>query len=931
MLLMTLAALAQSTLPMSSWDYAGVIDADGKGFVTMELVKNTMNKQVRFAGEDLAWGDPILVEARMAVDLRDATASGDKRYVWVAADKAGVLLQLDAAGKELARKTFEMPNHRQNDAALYPTGDGGVIVVTQNKAKKVGKVVDVERLDAGLATAWTKRFQVEKKGLKLLDSAASDAGVVVLARGMDKAVEVIALGLDGSETHRTTLDGGDRSLEGMAVALADDGTAAVFGSWAHTGTVRETDKPGQYFFAVVDPSGSATVETSTWDMGALAVTRTGATNTDAKLHVNDLVATADGFRLVGETYTWTGDTVQLMGAGATNQTQVTPFDVYDVALVDVGRDAKVTTLRRLHQPTKRTAIRAVASGIDQTLVRYGRLGLRDVTADRLLMAHDDHNVVTVSCVDPAADHVGFDVRQWVGVHTDDAAGAQGARWAAVYSLGVNDDENGNRTLTDTDVLPHADGGFVVAHLSDGTLSLERRSCDAARDDGLIQGLGRLERAFDTFPGGGAYALYAREAAEDGHERYAVVVDDGRKVHRASFTAPSSQVARVENASSVLHVTRADSVHHLTHIDRTAGIRTATLDLAGDDVTGAVYAGAGDTFVVATTFRTDAGDRYAVNWLDGDLSFTASSSDVTGPGRLSLRALGGTDAFVAFEESWRQENGDVERIVRVFDRAGASVKELPHRGRAQWGTTLFGGGLRATSWGDGVVSVDALDPSRAPLVLDGPALASALGWDGLAGALADGTLRLRTVDLATVGDRTFLVGELLKGANADDDQAGFGTDLVVLELTTSGAVAVRKGTVVPVEPAATRNRYRGLVPRGEDVEVVFLDLQQGQWVAAAATLSAPLDRRYAPTALGPLVETEPSSGPTLAFVEKLERMAASYERGAKRLEALLGATPPASPPAVDPATRVIPLGEGQVRVVHHRPDWRIAQWETFTLR
>lgn len=932
MLLLTLSALAQSPLPMSSWDYPGVLDADGEGYVTMELVKNTMNKNIRFAGKDLAWGAPIPVEARMAVDLRDAAASGDKRYVWVAADKNGVLLQLDAAGKELGRKTFAMPNHRLNDATLYSTGDGGVVVVMQNKVKKIGKVVDVTRLDAKLQPVWSQQLQVEKKGLKLVDSAQAGDVVVILAQGMKKAQEVVAIGLDGTQRYRMTLNGGDRALDATAIGVAPDGTAGVFGDWTFTGAVHETDKPGQHFFAVVDPSGEASVKTETWDPATLRVTRTGAQNREAKLHVHDVVATDGGFRLIGETFTWTGDTIQLMGEGASNQTQETPFDVWDVALIDFGRDGSVLQARRLHEPTKRTVIRAFGSGMDQTLEPYGRLGLRFVDGDQLVLSHDDHNVVTVSCVAQDADHVPLDARQWLGLHTVGDK-AQSARWAATYSISGTDNENGNTTLKAIDILPAAGNGFVVAHLANGELTLERRACEDARDDGLLQGLDRLDGHVGRLPGGGAFALYAREAAEDGEERYQVVVDDGQKVHRAELDLPSTRVTRTHNDRSLLQVNRDGSVHHLARVDRTGHTKEATLDLSGDGVTGAVYAGAGDTFVVATTFRNDDTSSYVVNWLDGELAFTASSPEVAQAGSLSLRALDSTASFVAFQETWRSpDRTSTTRKLRVFDRTGKPVREIgSRRGEASRSSLLSGAGLLASRWSDGLHTVDALDAARGSLTLDGGALESALQLPGLATALSDDALRVRLLDLVDVQGRPFVVAELLKGAGDSDDQVGWGTDFVVLELSGSGALKVTDGTLVSVTPAASRDRYLGLVPNGDDVELVFLDLQQNQWVASAALLSAPERRRFAPTALPPLVETEAPSGPTLAFVEKLDRMGQKYEQGVKRLEAMLGSKAPPAPPKIDPATRVIPMGNGMVRVVHHRPDWRIAQWEMLRLQ
>lgn len=948
MSLISLFALSASALAQTatiddvmSYQYPGVRSIDGELYYTMGAIQNKTERNLYVLDADLKAQPPILVPLGRTIDLRQGRASGDKRYLWIASDADGMLFQFDASGAETGRRTFETPNHNLNDPDLYPASGSGLLKVAQNKVKKIGKTIEVEAVDSALKTTWLKSFQVEKGGLALLASGANAERIVAVGDGMKGAQEVIALDHAGNELYRTVLDGGDKKLKTTHVAVADDGTVGVFGTFQGTGAVRQTDAPAQYFLAVLDKAGKATVATETWAPEVLTSTSTDPSLTGPpQLVVHDLVHTGKNFRVIGETYVWSGG---LAAGGDMPTVQSTPqrFAAVDLLIVDFGGKGEVTAARRIPKPATRTSTLSSVNSSSAESVGgylggdYQRLGYRFIEpGGNLVVVSDSYNLLQVACVAPDADSVPLVPRTHLHLYGDKSAGASAESFGVPFkSTGLEyETYDANLGARDTNILMSGKGAFVVADYNAKTVTLRKEQCGSESDD-LLEGMASYSTGtVRPFPGGGAYVLYRVESGQNGLDRNLLVLDQGSKVHRVELDLPVASVAQVENAASVLVVRRKDSVHHLAAIGAHGETRMATLDLGDATVTGASYQGAGDTFVTALTFLDGDKHSYTVNWLDQSLAFDATSAPVTGKGRLSVTPVGASSTHAAFKETWTNDKGEQTVRYAVFDRAGKPVGELPG-GLTNTTRSVQGGagGIVVSRYRDDKGtrgwSLDGLNPSQGSTPLDPTTLESKLGMPGLGAALMGSKVGLRFVDAAVEGAVVHLVMELVNLASGDDD--GFSSDFLVLDVPTTGKVAISKGTVIATGGSAGPGRYKGLVKGPNGLELNYLELSGDQWVAASVQLADPSKRRAAAAGIPATAEVPAREWKPGAQI-KLEKALLELDRGAARLQSLLKTEGPSKIPLPDKEQGFVPLGDGTVRIYRYHPKFHMLEWRTAAL-
>lgn len=974
------ASAQQTTLPgVLPSDYQGVGSVDGRMYYLLHPKQAiTPTYYFQLFDENLTLLRPIEMKFGQVAEVEATVASGDRFFFYFSSHKEGRLIAYNKEGTEVAQASFEAPSKFLNKPMLYPRADKGILIVRPFKDKKSG--LRMEALDADLKSLWQRDFIPEKGELEILSLSVSDDRIVALVEGK-KAFEVIAVSSDGKELFHTPLQADEKiKINPTDVAVANDGSVGVFGRY----DTREFIKVGLrhyfHFLATFSPTGQQTsLDYGQWSDDVAAKIRShssvGEYSADQPdLYVHKMMATPDGFRLLGESYRFAlqesgppPQTRSRAGSAPPMSTSVEKnlyFFAMDLLLIDLDRKGQVQTVRRVPKPAMRTTSRTL-TGLPtdpkyslrdhQDFNRFGyRFSVQNASGEQEhVVVNESYNLTQVAFLGPKDAYDNPLRRDHPGVPAI-KVGSGGELASRTADFRAFNDHLQDHNYTN--VLPSASGGYVLAWYNGRDVVLEKRKPSKEGDSSVLSDWPSADAsALGRYPGGGEYAYQRLESGEDGGSRYGLVLTDrpgGTVVANRTLNLPR-EVGQYANNDHLLLVHRKDMTDVMVNlgpkgkVDETREIPAASKHGKPAPESSQYLSNGAEGFIRIQPFTVDEKTMgYQLLGLDNslaerfDVAEKVSFEEKGGRLRVSRGVVSGQHLVLLEELQWMKRDTPqrAEKLVFIDRMTGKvlSRSELNQNTTYLAPDVISGSGV-AGVWFEQEKELEPKGLFLQPLLPGAPAVR--LAWNDIAVALGDarlgkflttGQLRLRPRELVTAKGQYMLVMEGLLSRSERNSpyeyRTGEGnhTDFVVLTFDKTGKAV--GGHFIPAIPGpdVTAPHYRYLEPDGAGgFSLVFDGVLANQPLAFSTPVEATANRKY--TSAPAFLAAEPVKvveKPTNAIV----RFQANLESAVDRFEKAMGATSPPPPYVADTNTGFVQGSRGSIIVYRYDPLKRKMQWE-----
>lgn len=340
---------------------------------------------------------PITITKRSVVS--SSVYNGDS-FFFAFADmrkKSITFVTIDDKGNVIKRKEVESDKHHTTEAEVYPDPAQGFFVIRPIKEKKYG--YSIEKLDKELNTLWEKKMVPAKGyiGVESIESVGNRLIVTQIAgpnRVSKKMVGQIMCfnNSDGNQLFQYDLYDGEATAMPTAFLL-DAENNLVSGGMYFKGIKWDNVNSDGIFFLKLSADGKKLAYTKTaWKDGIqsfLKASTTGfAVGSKPKIFFEDIVETAYGYRVIGETFrkniavggglramvkTFTDGHV--LGSNSTNDdSQPMTFEIMDLMLFNFSLEGKLAGMTHIPKPHTKITLLDPYNG-------YGGLALSRVVKE----------------------------------------------------------------------------------------------------------------------------------------------------------------------------------------------------------------------------------------------------------------------------------------------------------------------------------------------------------------------------------------------------------------------------------------------------------------------------------------------------------------------------------------------------------------------
>lgn len=440
---------------VSSKNFSGVQTLNGDYYYTFyfgekSATKGMINFVLSIYDKELKSINTTPVEISKNAELA-ASAFNGKFFLFVFSDaikRKRTLLVLDQKGNIVKQRVDEdvkssllMP---ENNPHVHGISTEEFLIVRPEKEKKFG--YEVERIDTGLVSKWTKSFFPEKGFWTIEDTKLVNGKLYILrdekaALLSDKhtyAVQQMKVE-NGEVSYTTSLDNGDDGGFPNFIQVSENGVVATGGMYFKNGKYDDKNSDG-LFFALLAADGSITKYSKT-SWGKVKDQLKGDFSSDlfggkTKVLVEDIVKKTDGnYMIIGETWRKSNDanntgagalTSMAFGKSGGSDGKERGFTVMDFCIFNFDAQGELMNINRIEKATKEAVIKgelANSNGLAMAQELYKRKFFCyrktiDIRGEQYLMYKNEDGFKTKAYFLPVdattTENAGFlDMDKWV--------------------------------------------------------------------------------------------------------------------------------------------------------------------------------------------------------------------------------------------------------------------------------------------------------------------------------------------------------------------------------------------------------------------------------------------------------------------------------------------------------------------------------------
>lgn len=487
--------------------YRGFKTVDGQLYYLLKQGSTYDQFLLEIYGRDLQKKATNEVRLPRNWSLQATRVVGDFTYFYFFTGKEGLLLKLDAAGKQVQEVRFPGTGDNFGMAAIEPAGGGDFYLTYPVDPGKLGFAVARYGPDLA-AKRWQKEYLPEKGKYNLHQFQADAAHVYAVLDNTKASYEVVCLdGTTGAETSRKELlSVGTPNLLVPSLASLDKAghllLAGYYGNVPKSALsapvkVENAAPTDGYFVLSLAPDGTPDYLSRLGFATELA----GKLNTHSTLQpytVGDypglklhalLPRPGGGYALVGETYklfTFTDPLYDAAGGTRVGGPNGAPGpgparrEVLDFVVLDLTAQGKLAAVRRIPKPYKiyedHSAGPVPREFTDQLVYAYRFLYQPDpAQLPQVVFLNWHHNLLYVNALKPATDaRDNIFTRRYLGPPAVPAGPDRGELTALKFAPTFQTPPG---ELFYDVVLPHAPGKFVYAHFDPAQSALHLQVLD----------------------------------------------------------------------------------------------------------------------------------------------------------------------------------------------------------------------------------------------------------------------------------------------------------------------------------------------------------------------------------------------------------------------------------------------------------------------
>ncbi len=488
--------------------YRGFKSVDGQLYYLLRPERNQYDLfHLEIYGRDLQKKATTDVRLGRSWSLQATRVVGDFTYFYFFTGKEGLLVKLDAAGKQVQEVRFPGAGDNFGSAAIAPAAGGDFYLTYPVDPGKLGFAV--ARYGPDLAKRWQKDYVPEKGKYNLHQFQADAAHAYAVIDNTKASYEVVCLdGATGNETSRKELlaVGAPNLLVPDLASLDKAGHLLLTGYYgdvpksAFSAPTKAADAvpTGGYFVLSLAPDGNPDFLSRL----SFATELAGKLNTHSTLQpytVNDypglrlhtlLPRPGGGYSLVGETYkmffftdpqyTAAGGTRAAVPGGGAGPGPPRR-DVLDFVVLDLTAQGKLEAIRRIPKPYKiyedHSAGPVPRDFTEQLVYAYRFLYQPDpAQLPEVVFLNWHQNLLYVNTLKPSTDvRDNIFTRRYLGQPAVPAGPDRGELTALSFSPTFTSPPA--ESFYYDEILPGAPGKFVYSHYDPASYTLHLQVLD----------------------------------------------------------------------------------------------------------------------------------------------------------------------------------------------------------------------------------------------------------------------------------------------------------------------------------------------------------------------------------------------------------------------------------------------------------------------
>jgi hypothetical protein len=372
-----------SDIPRSSFE--GIKTFDGKLFYTTSygapLKDIPYNYVIQIFNSEMKRVAREVVPVKYNSGIAGIAPHNGGLIFYLQSAKDGLVYSYDAAGKLLWSKTLTFEKAQFHRVKLQSLGKDGFVIVRPDELKKDG--FRITRYDNNLTEQWTQAYFPEKGSIEFSSVKVNGDKIGVLARYMQSVFSTkfeerfyMFTASNGSLVYEKVVINEQGNGKPKDFIIGPDGgaffigytfdPAKSFGEIVTTIFIQKLDAVGNVVF-----DKKLTMEGDLKDkiLSELAKNAFGF-NTTPLIHFEDISFTAEGFRIIGETYRYIKTPVAATPGATTQISQPGKLYVMDYVVLDIAPNGALSHTRLIAKPYKRIDAEGHTLGAEYTADEY---------------------------------------------------------------------------------------------------------------------------------------------------------------------------------------------------------------------------------------------------------------------------------------------------------------------------------------------------------------------------------------------------------------------------------------------------------------------------------------------------------------------------------------------------------------------------------